>query len=356
MPVLPQHVVQSTHLHFFYGLRRPVRPAHAVARPPGDLTMKQFIQCHKPRIRIKRLDLQQTMLLAKAIGASPPVLPASCRHQRGSAMIEFAVVAPIITLFGLAILQYGMLFFAKNQINHASFMAARAGSTGNADLGRVHTAYASALVPLYGGGQTAVELAMALAKASVDIGTHTRIELLNPTRESFDDWNDSALQAALASGSKRVIPNSNQAFKDQSIGASSGQTIQDANLIKLRITHGYEPKVPLVAGIYKFYLQMLDPKTDAFHSQLVAAGRIPVVTSVTLQMQSDAIEASPVSMPGIGIAGNPLNSANPRDPPQFTTTPPNCATTACAVILIPESSPPSQTATDCIGENCIICT
>jgi Flp pilus assembly protein TadG len=43
--------------------------------------------------------------------------------QRGSAMIEFAVVAPIITLLGLALLQYAMLFFAKNQINHAGFMA-----------------------------------------------------------------------------------------------------------------------------------------------------------------------------------------------------------------------------------------
>jgi uncharacterized membrane protein (UPF0127 family) len=80
------------------------------------------------------------------------------RRQGGSAKIEFTVVGPVITVLGLAILQYGM-FFAKNQINHASFIAARAGSTGHAGLSVVQTAYASALVPLYGGGQTTAELA-----------------------------------------------------------------------------------------------------------------------------------------------------------------------------------------------------
>ena len=53
------------------------------------------------------------------------------KRQRGSAIIEFIVVGPIITLLGLASIQYGLLFFAKNQYNHAAFMAARAGTTGN---------------------------------------------------------------------------------------------------------------------------------------------------------------------------------------------------------------------------------
>lgn len=257
----------------------------------------------------------------------------SSRRQRGSAMIEFTVIGPVITLLGLAMLQYGMLFFAKNQINHASFMAARAGSTGNANLGAVQTAYASALVPLYGGGQTTSELATSLAKAKADIGANTQIELISPTQESFNDWNDPALQAALGT-TKRVIPNSNQAFKDQAIGATSGQTIQDANIIKLRITQGYAPKVPVVASIYKAYLQWLDTGTDAFHSQLVDAGRIPIVTNVTLHMQSDAIEGNPISSPGMGNGGNPTD---PGDPPVVTTDPPNCGNMSCT-----GSNPPTD--------------
>ena len=223
-------------------------------------------------------------------------------------------------------LQYGMLFFAKNQINHASFMAARAGSMGHANLDTVRSAYAQALVPLYGGGQTADELATALAKATADVSANTRIELISPTKESFDDWNDPDLQAALATGSKRVISNSNQAFKNQAIRTASGQTIQDANLIKLRITQGYQPKVPIISSIYKTYLTWLDPKTDAFHSQLIDAGRIPVVTSITLHMQSDAIEGNSVSMPGMGNGGKP---ANPGDPPVVPTDPPACTNLRC---------------------------
>jgi hypothetical protein len=238
----------------------------------------------------------------------------ACRAQgwRGSAMIEFTVVAPIITLLGLALLQYAMLFFAKNQINHAGFMAAREGAVAHADLSSVRAAYARALVPLYGGGQTPAELAGALARANADLGLdgvgNIKIDMLNPTRESFADWNDPALQALLKTGAKRVIPNGNQAFKNQDVGASSGQTLQDANLIKLRITQGYLPKVPLVNALYRTWLTWLDNGSDPFHSKLVAAGRIPVVTHVTLQMQSDAIEPdAPVSTPGAGNGGHAVD-------------------------------------------------
>lgn len=248
--------------------------------------------------------------------------------ERGAAMIEFILVGPIITLLGLGVLQYGLLFFAKNHLNHASFMAARAGSMGNGDLQNVRTAYESALVPLYGGGDNDGELAAALSKAKADVGQFVRIELLNPTSASFDDWNDPALQTAVGAG-RRVIPNAGQASKDPTqIGPRSLQNIQDANLIKLRITHGVEPKVPLVRTIYSRYLQWLNPGTDSFHTQLVNAGRVPVITHATLHMHSDAIEQAstvlmPDSVPGSGT-GNP---SNPNLP--IPEAPPTCTGAGC---------------------------
>lgn len=278
-------------------------------------------------------------------------------RQRGSAMIEFTVVGPLITLLGLSVLQYGMLFFARNQINYASFMAAREGAMAHADIASVHRTYVRALVPLFGGGQTPAELAGSLAKASADLGANgagnINIELLNPTRESFNDWNDPALQAALQTGAKRVIPNAGQAFKSQAIGATSGQTIQDANLIKLRITHGYVPKVPLVNKLYTTYLKWLDPQTDAFHTKLVGDGRIPVVTNVTLQMQSDAIEpGAPISAPGPGNGGVPTN---PGDPPVTSDPPPDCTNLGCEPPA-PPTSPPCNPFTDplrCVPPECV---
>ncbi|MBJ7311287.1 DUF192 domain-containing protein [Rugamonas sp. CCM 8940] len=270
------------------------------------------------------------------------------QQQRGSAMIEFTIVGPIITLLGLGILQYGMLFFARSQINYAGFMAAREAATLNADLDNAYFAYVRALVPLYGGGQKPDELAISLGKAVADIGPNgagnINLEQLNPTKESFDDWNDPALQAALHTGGKRVIPNGGQAFKSQAIGATSGQTIQDANLFKLRITHGYLPKIPLIKNVYSLYLKWQDPHTSAFYTKLVTDGRIPVVTSITLHMQSDAIEpAAPVSSPGPGNNGAPVN---PAPPPITQNPPPECPNIGCTTSPIPTPVPICNPATD----------
>lgn len=271
-------------------------------------------------------------------------------------MIEFVVVGPILTLLGLAILQYGMLFFAKNQFNHATFMAARAGSMGNANLNTIKDAYVKAVIPLYGGGRNDDELAKAKDKAKNDmklddIEPNVDIALLNPTKESFDDWSDPALQQKYGA---RAIPNSGLSFKDAGeIKANSGQNIQDANLIKLRITHGYLPKVPLVSLIYTKYLQWLDPQTDAVHTRLVNAGRIPIVSHVTLQMQSDAVENGNVSNPGMGNNGSP---SSPGAPPVVSNDPPNCLSIGCTVISVPNPAPPVSPPENCPGGTCTVCT
>jgi hypothetical protein len=158
---------------------------------------------------------------------------------------------------------------------------------------------------------------------------------------------------ALNTNGRRVIPNAGQAYKSQAIGATSGQTIQDANLIKLRITHGYLPKVPFINKIYATYLKWLDPQTDAFHTKLVNAGRIPVVTSVTLHMQSDAIEpGAPVSSPGPGNNGNPTN---PGSPPISNNPPPDCSNFGCDM---PTPAPPPACNPITDANHCVppICT
>lgn len=258
--------------------------------------------------------------------------------HRGAALVEFALVGPVITLIGLAVLQYALLFFAKNQFNYAAFMAARAGSMAHADLGTVQAAYVRALVPLYGGGQSTAELADSYARAAADAAGHLQIQLLNPTRESFADWNDPALQQSEGKG-RRVIPNAGLALKvSGQIGSASGQSLQDANLIKLRITQGVRPAVPFVGYIYTKFMQWADPHTDAFHTAMLADGRLPVVTQATLLMQSDAIESdAAVSSPG---PGNNAHPTDPGNPPAPTEPPPQCATIGCTVSTTPPMAPP----------------
>jgi hypothetical protein len=170
-----------------------------------------------------------------------PSAPAAvaAHRQRGAAMVEFVVVGPVLTLLGLAVLQYSLLYVARNQVNHAGFMAARAGSMHNATPQSISNAYVRSLAPMYGGGRDAEEIAGSLARAAADMQGNYRIELLNPGKASFDSFNDPALQKILKTEA-RVIPNSGLALKDPSlIKQPSKQNIFDANLLKLRITHGY---------------------------------------------------------------------------------------------------------------------
>ncbi len=262
-------------------------------------------------------------------------LPRRRQRARGAAMVEFAIVGPVITLLGLALIQYGLMFFAKNQVNHAAFMAARAGSMGHARLADVGAAYAKALMPLYGGGSDSASLAASLNRAEASVARDARIELLNPTKESFADWSDPDLTRRYG---QRAIANAGQSFKDPNrVGTASGQNIQDANLIKLRITHGLAPAVPLVGRIYSLWLKWLDPHTDDFHTRLVDRGMVPLVTHVTLQMQSDPVEDANASAPGPGNGGHPTASG---DPAVMTGEPPRCSTIGCTVTPVDATQDP----------------
>ena len=245
--------------------------------------------------------------------------------QCGATMVEFIYVAPALVGIGLAILQYSLLYVAKNQINHAGFMATRAGSMHNAAADSISTAYLRNLAPLYGGGRNAAELVEAVKRASADMKGHYRIELINPTRASFDDFNDPSLKKVLRTDA-RVIPNSGLAMRDPGvIKNASKQNIFDANLLKVRITHGYRPGVPMVSILLTGVLAAADDGKDKFASELLAVGRIPISTDITLHMNSDAIEwADPVWISNGGPKGDSKPPAAPPrtdDPP--TTTPDN---------------------------------
>lgn len=237
--------------------------------------------------------------------------------QGGASMTEFIIVAPVLLLIGLALLQYAILFFTKNQVNHAGFMAVRAGSMHNATAESISAAYLRHLAPLYGGGGNPEEVAQAAARAAVDMQGNFRLELINPARASFDDFSEPELKEK-HNTSARVLPNSGLALRNPSIvKASSGQNIFDANLLKVRITHGYRPGVPLVAKVFASGLQAADDGKDGFVSALLAKGRVPVVTDITLHMNSDAFEwANPVFIsPEVARPAGPAGPGESSNPP-----------------------------------------
>lgn len=269
----------------------------------------------------------------------------------GATMVEFVVVAPTLLLVILGMMQYATLFHAKSNLNYAAYEAARAGSVESADPVAIRTAFIRAMTGYYGGGTTNAQLAQAYARAAADIGAGAaRIEILSPTRESFDDYASPALAAKLKI-SGRVIPNTNLAFlkcpydnpgcSNDPANNASGQTLLDANLLKLRITYGIpeSKQMPFVGRFYTYALSVLnnsDP--DAYRKSLVDLGRIPVVVHTTIRMQTPAIENGNGSNPGAGNGGVPKD---PGPGPGGTTLPPCPASDpTCGV------KPPCDPATD----------
>ena len=248
-----------------------------------------------------------------------------CARQRGASLVEAIVVIPLLLFIVLALMQAAMVFYARSNVNYASFEAARAGSVSNASATAIHLAFQKAMLPYYGGGRTESELVDTMTKLAKDLtSTAVRVEILSPTQESFTDYNSPKLQAALKVG-EPVIPNVGLdeltcprdvpgCAADPKSNAS-GQTLLDANLLKLRITYGIPmaKQMPLVGRFYTWALgKMGGGGGDAFQQALIAAERIPVVTHAVVRMQSDAIKNTlMVSLPGPGNNGSPSDPGLP---------------------------------------------
>jgi TadE-like protein len=229
-------------------------------------------------------------------------------RQRGATMVEFALVMPFALLLVMGLIQLGFMYSAKSVVNEAAFMAARAGATQNAQLDKMTAAMQKALIPFYQdttNSDAATRLTAALAAAKADTGCSSadqcflKIEVLNPTSAAFADFGLSSD----ASQGHTYIPNDNLEFRTHDYtGPTSHMSIQDANALKIKVTYGYQLKVPLMQTVFKAILCGVDSGIDAFGrsnsplelqgdddcANFYEQGRIPIVTYATVQMQTPA--------------------------------------------------------------------
>lgn len=223
--------------------------------------------------------------------------------QRGATLVEATVVLPLLLLMALSIVQAALLFYARSVLTFATAEAARAGAVAHADPAVMAAALRRAMLVYYGGGRDAAEVLASAVRAQADLHAMAlRIEVLSPTAASFADYNSPQRQRHWGTAT-RVIPNSaldelgcprdRPACNADPTRNASGQTLADANLLKLRITFGVPPgkQVPVAGKLYVQALRLgLWSQPDAFVLGLLAAGRIPVVTHTVIRMQSDGFE------------------------------------------------------------------
>ncbi len=224
------------------------------------------------------------------------------RRQSGASMVEFVVVAPIALLLILCIIQIGFLLVGKITLNHAAFMAARVGAVNNADAGQIKDAAYKVLLPFWQDSTESNELTRVTKAYAIGLPIekliYLDVQVLNPSPASFQDFGyaDPLLN-------KTVIPNDSLEFRSNTVGSASKQTLQDANLLKIKVTYGFKLKVPLMPGLIKSLmcgnLIGSSPVTDWGSPSMLpmdssnclkyySMGRIPLTSYATVRMQSPA--------------------------------------------------------------------
>lgn len=203
----------------------------------------------------------------------------SKRRHRGAALVEAVIALPILIVVILAAIQFGFVYQAKATLNHAALQAARAGAVRNGEPAALRRGLALGLAPLSSPDASLQGAADAVARTEASLLTDARIRILNPTRESFDDF-------ATEVDGVRELPNDRLHTRSAAAGARGGLNIQDANLLRVEITYGYELKVPLVNGFLSRLSLLAAGEIDPFHEQLLRRNRLPISSTATVRMHS----------------------------------------------------------------------
>jgi hypothetical protein len=159
------------------------------------------------------------------------------RQSRGQSITEFVIIIPILLLLILGTLQFALIYIAKATLNQAAFTGARQGAVSHASLCAIRHGVVKGLTPLYQKGDDTSIAGYGLARTRAWVATmkgtfggpgNVSITLLNPSSKSFKDFQQTV-------NGKKEIPNSRLLYRSTAVGTNSAQTIQDANLLKIRV-------------------------------------------------------------------------------------------------------------------------
>ncbi|WP_454763253.1 TadE/TadG family type IV pilus assembly protein [Cupriavidus campinensis] len=165
------------------------------------------------------------------------------RKVGGASMVEFIIVLPVLLLLCLGIIQFGLLYQAKATLDYAALQAARAGALDHGRNATMRSGLARGLTPLFAhspglGGQ---QQALLYSNAELLKPGAYRIDVINPTSSALQDFGRAG---EYAGATIREIPNDTLGFRSTAAGPGSGISVQDANLLKIRVTYCYAMYVP----------------------------------------------------------------------------------------------------------------
>lgn len=222
-------------------------------------------------------------------------------RERGAAAVESLIALPIVIILMMGAAEWARVYEAKTTLDHAAVQGARAGAVDHAQPSAIQQGIARGMLPFY--APRSGNLIQTQAELVATLGTQSRLRILNPTPETFDDF-------GLTENGRRVLPNSDLKNRSTAIGASSGLNIQDANLLKVETTWGVELRMPFIRQVISFIGQGTTTP-GSFEHQLYRNGMIPVSATTLVRMQSEAWENS--LMVSIADQGTERTQGGPQE-------------------------------------------
>lgn len=179
------------------------------------------------------------------------------RGPAGQASTEFLIALPLLILLLFGIIQFAMIYQARATLNHATMLAARAGALHNGNRNEMRAALARGLAPLFAAAPSDAGYLKAWEKARLQetLPTLATLAVLNPTRAAFTDF----ARPRLDGKGGRELPNDTLNYRNSAPGGASQISVQDANLLHLRVTYCFRLIVPVVDRVIYAVANALTP-------------------------------------------------------------------------------------------------
>jgi hypothetical protein len=203
------------------------------------------------------------------------------RRCRGQSMSEFIIVLPVVLLLTLGAIQFGLLYHAKATLNLAAFEAARAGAINQGKEDAMKLGLANGLRPLFTYNTDHGQVIAGFNTAKQEVNDYAKIEVVSPDADALRHWNGR-------------IPNDNLIYARDV--TPTGLTLQDANLLKIKVTYCYPMQIALLRNTIIALLRS-GGGGDAFTNTCYDKYRLPIVAQGIVRMQTDYCPACPPANP-----------------------------------------------------------
>lgn len=163
-------------------------------------------------------------------------------RQAGVSMMETMLVMPIMLIIGFGIVHAGLVYQAQANLEYAALMAARVGAASSIDVAAMKDE-----------AEYRMRATTGVDGSDPDTVTQVRdditVTVINPTQQMFFSCGASPIDTNECVNPNRCeIPYFGMQFISRTT-ACSGVSIQDANILRIRVSYTYNSRIPFMNRI-----------------------------------------------------------------------------------------------------------